>query len=72
MILLFRDALMLRCGGKPLCDLESAKLLSKGLTKAKLFSLVRIAQEEQNALHRNANVPLLLTHFASLIFSMEA
>ncbi|CAB1243641.1 ATP-binding protein [Ruminococcaceae bacterium BL-4] len=71
MILLFRDALILRCGGKPLCDMESAKLLSKGLTKAKLFSFVRIAQEEQNALHRNANVPLLLTHFASLIFSGE-
>ncbi|WOC32314.1 MULTISPECIES: DNA polymerase III subunit [Caproicibacterium] len=59
---LFRDALVLRCGGAPAAqNREMAQRLSQVLTRTQLYRLTQAVREMHAYVERNANTALLLT-----------
>lgn len=58
---LFRDACVLRAGGRALCREPQAEELCAALTRERLLSLITIAMKARQDLNRNANPALLVT-----------
>lgn len=59
----FRDALAIRCGSKPLIKVneKSAQALADSCTKKQLFGLIEVCDELKRRLERNMNQKLLIT-----------
>lgn len=65
LLLLFRDACVLRAGGQSVTDEPAAAELSALLTRDRLLSLARLAGETRRNLEQNANAALLVTVFCA-------
>lgn len=63
--LIFRDSLVFSMGGTTTLSgcVEEARMLSETLTAGQIMQLTAQAEEAENALQRNANAALLVTHF---------
>lgn len=67
LVIVFRDACVLRAGGSALGDKSTAQELASALTREKLMALVTETMSARENVERNANTALLVTAYCARI-----